>query len=79
MPLDLNGITVCSICGTTSGGECGEHVEATLVGIFARFRYLTHNVKGSERCNRNGYFRIFEILAAEFVRQRLLKFGLRQA
>ena len=79
VPLDLNGSAVCSICRTTSEGDCGEHVEATLVGIFARFRNLTHHVKGSERSNRNGYFRIFEIFAAEFPGQRFLKFGLRQA
>ena len=59
-------------------GEYGEHVEATLVGILARFLDLAHHVKGLERRNCNGYFWTFEIFAAEFLGQRLLKFGLCQ-
>jgi hypothetical protein len=66
-PLDLNGITVCSICRATSEGYCGEHVEATLVGIFTRFRNLAQ--KGTERINRYGHLRIFEMLAVQALPQ----------
>ena len=77
-PLDLNCRTACAISGTTSDGKCGEHVETAPVGKFARFFDLTDHVIRLQRRNRHGYFRIFEILAAEFLRQRLLKLGLCQ-
>jgi len=78
MSLDLDRSAACSICRTASSGQCGEHVEATLVGIFARLLDLAHNVKGSERRNCNGYLWIFEIFGAKFPGQRFLQLGLRQ-
>ena len=77
-PLDLNCIAACSICGAARDGECGEDVEPALISIFAWFGNLTHHVKGPQRRNRDGYFWIFEIFAAELLGQRLLKFGLSQ-
>ena len=78
-PLDLNRRAACSIGRTTSDGHCGEHVEAAPVGKLARVLNLTHHVIGRERRNRNSYFWISEIFAAEFLGQRLLKLGLCQA
>ena len=77
-PLDLNCIAACSICGAASDGECGEDVEPTLVRIFAGFRDLTHHVKGPKRRNGNRYFWVSQIFAAEFLSERLFKFGLSQ-
>src|SRR5215471_3725035 len=78
-PLDLHCIAVCSICRAASDGHRGEYVEATPVRIFAWLLDLAHHVKGPQRRNRNGDLWISEILGAEFLSQRLLKFGLRQA
>src|SRR5262245_57952765 len=77
--LNLDCILARSVCGTASDRECSEHVEPTLVRIFAWFRDLAHHVKRPERRNRNGDLWISEIFAAEFLSQCLLKFGLRQA
>ena len=77
--LNLNGRAACSISRPASDCHCREHIQPALVRIFPWLCHLTHHIKGPKRRNRNSDFWIFEIFAAEFLRQRLLKFALCQA
>src|SRR5262249_27109443 len=78
-PLNLDRIATCSICRATGDGHCGEYVESALVGKLARILNLTHHVIGRESHNRDSYFWISEIFAAEFLGECLFELPLCEA
>src|SRR6185295_7282731 len=77
--LNLNCRATCAICRTAGNGHCGEHVEAAPISKLAWSLNLTHHVVGRKSSNRDRYFRVFQIFAAEFFSQRLLKLALCKA